>query len=216
VGIDDATLIKRTSGREKKLSDKAKNAAEQAKKTEQAKQAEAEARKRSGSRRKDEDDSKGIIIQTKYDGDRLQAHVRSGGQTVKLFTRRGVDVTEIYSNIAKRLQKWYTEDGACVLDGELIVIDSASGKPLAWSNEKWRHNHHDADSGEPDSVCVSELAREAAEDDRVVMLEYSEAALGEVWEDSGYDVSFVPLSNLRYFYTPRLARHDEPVATVAA
>ena len=193
VGIEDPALKRRKSARESTPSSKAKRAADQQKKDAD------DARKRSNSRRRDDDDKKGVIIQTKYDGDRLQAHVH--GAVIRLFTRRGVDVTDLYSDVATQLKKWYTQDGACVLDGELIVVNSKSGEPLPWSNEKWRHNHRAEATGETDSPLVSDLVSERAAD-CVVMLEYSDNVLAEVWEDGYYNpssagVSFVPLSNLR-------------------
>jgi hypothetical protein len=162
-----------------------------------------------------EEQKRGVIVQTKYDGDRLQAHFKAaaaaGGAapiTTTLFTRRGVDVTELYSSITQAVTQgeW---GGTCVLDGELIVIetdgdDNDISRPLPWSNEKWRHNHRNA-AGEIDSQTVEQLAlayHDRNDDEAIVMLEYEDTALAQVWEDaysysSSADVSFVPLSSLR-------------------
>jgi hypothetical protein len=149
----------------------------------------------------DDEETKGVIVQTKYDGDRLQAHVVAAGGGTLLFTRRGVSVTSVYSSIAEALESGWRSAAPCVLDGELIVVDVAGGRPLAWSNEKWRHNHRNA-AGEANSESVADiiLAEEAADDDdAVVMLEYPDAALSRVWEDAAdiSDVSFVPRAQLR-------------------
>ena len=79
----------------------------------------------------------GVIAQTKLDGDRLQAHVR-GNEDVKLFTRNGYDVTELYSDVANDLRALHIA-APCIFDGELVAVDGG-GSPLPWDNAKWRFN----------------------------------------------------------------------------
>ena len=78
----------------------------------------------------------GVLVQTKLDGDRLQAHLVSETQ-VRLFTRNGYDVTELYSDVAEALRG--KDLSPCILDGELVAVDAA-GVPLPWDNAKWRFN----------------------------------------------------------------------------
>jgi hypothetical protein len=141
-----------------------------------------------------DEDKKGIIVQTKYDGDRLQAHV-TDAHNIKLFTRRGFDVTEMYSNIANALSIVYGGDAPCVLDGELIVVDKSDfNRPLPWSNEKWRHNHRDA-AGIADSPRILDIV--TGQDD-VIYVEHGEATLSRNWDESDHNdcISFIPYSSI--------------------
>ena len=76
-----------------------------------------------------------VLVQTKYDGDRLQAHIDKG--KVLLFTKNGYNMTEHYSDVAKELA--IATSKRCILDGELIVVD-ASGNPMPWQDGKWKYN----------------------------------------------------------------------------
>jgi bifunctional non-homologous end joining protein LigD len=64
-------------------------------------------------------DDKGWIFETKWDGFRLvtQKH----GNTVRLWSRNGIDVTKRYQVLLPALQK---VEGSCVLDGELCALDA--------------------------------------------------------------------------------------------
>ena len=146
-----------------------------------------------------DEDVKGIIVQTKYDGDRLQAHVVDG-DNIKLFTRRGFDVTDLYSDIARALSGGWAGEAPCVLDGELIVVDKTDiNKPLPWSNEKWRHNHRNAE-GIADSPFIHEIPAvvPAVLDDDVICVEYSEATLSRNWDETEHNdaITFINRSSL--------------------
>lgn len=147
-------------------------------------------------------DAGGVIVQTKYDGDRLQAHMAADGTTT-LFTRRGVDVSRLYSDIAHALEgsSWWRRNACpCVLDGELIVVDSRTSVPLAWDNEKWRHNHRNAE-GERDSPYLRDLGADVPHS-AVVMLEYEDTELSLDGEEDDADdgiISFATLGALRYY-----------------
>jgi hypothetical protein len=142
------------------------------------------------------EDRKGIIVQTKYDGDRIQAHVAArGARGVKLFTRRGFDVTEMYSDIADALMIEYEGVVPCVLDGELIVVDKSDyTKPLPWSNEKWRHNHRNAE-GVADSPLVLDI--DNADQGAVICVEHDESTLSRNWDESEHSdcISFIPYAS---------------------
>ena len=95
-----------------------------------------------------------IMVQTKYDGDRMQAHIqktkvksKKKGDVetykieVNLFSKMGHDTSLIYSDITKALKTAFEKNlslAPCVLDGEIIVMDTALGTPMPWSSEKWR------------------------------------------------------------------------------
>jgi bifunctional non-homologous end joining protein LigD len=63
-------------------------------------------------------DDKGWVFEIKWDGFRLIAEKR--GDTVKLWSRNGIDVTKRYQVLLPALQKI---KGSCVLDGELCALD---------------------------------------------------------------------------------------------
>jgi ATP dependent DNA ligase domain/DNA ligase N terminus len=85
-----------------------------------------------------------VLVQEKYDGDRLLAHVMDDG-TVLLFTRNGKAVENVYTDVrvalenAFRMQKSQHIPKSCILDGELIVVDKA-GKPANWVSAKWKYD----------------------------------------------------------------------------
>ena len=78
-----------------------------------------------------------LIAQLKLDGDRLQAHVLDA-DTVRLFTRNGYDVSDVYSDVCNELREARLKS-PCIFDGELIVVNAA-GLPLPWESAKWRFN----------------------------------------------------------------------------
>ena len=64
-------------------------------------------------------DSKDWVYETKWDGFRLVAEVRR--DSVRLFSRNGIEVTARYPSIAQALR---TIPGPCVIDGELVALDA--------------------------------------------------------------------------------------------
>ena len=95
-----------------------------------------------------------ILVQTKFDGDRMQAHIqktiikskkKEDADTfeieVNLFSKMGHNTSLIYSDITNALKRAFERNpfyAPCVLDGEIIVMDTALKKPMPWSSEKWR------------------------------------------------------------------------------
>ena len=59
------------------------------------------------------------MYETKWDGFRLVAEVRR--DSVRLFSRNGVEVTARYPSIAQALR---TITEHCVIDGELVALDA--------------------------------------------------------------------------------------------
>ena len=85
--------------------------------------------------------AKGVMVQRKMDGDRMQAHIMKdpqGKPLVRLFTKRGRPVHTLYSDVARELEE-AVQDQPCILDGEIIVVDK-DGEPMPWSSAKWRYD----------------------------------------------------------------------------
>jgi len=81
-----------------------------------------------------------LMVQQKLDGDRIQVHIKSAGE-VKLFTKWGKDVTELYSNVCDDLVSLnLVRHAPCILDGELLVVNRDTFEPIAWSSTKWAYN----------------------------------------------------------------------------
>jgi bifunctional non-homologous end joining protein LigD len=64
-------------------------------------------------------DDKNWVFETKWDGFRLIAEKR--GNTLKLWSRNGIDVTSRYAVLVPALQK---VEGSCVIDGEICALDA--------------------------------------------------------------------------------------------
>jgi bifunctional non-homologous end joining protein LigD len=64
-------------------------------------------------------DDKNWVFETKWDGFRLITEKR--GNTVKLWSRNGIDVTSRYGVLLPALQK---VEGSCVIDGEICALDT--------------------------------------------------------------------------------------------
>ena len=64
-------------------------------------------------------DSKDWVYETKWDGFRLVAEVRR--DSVRLFSRNGIEVTARHPSIAQALR---TITQPCVIDGELVALDA--------------------------------------------------------------------------------------------
>ena len=134
-----------------------------------------------------------IIVQLKYDGDRIQAHISKIGDNdlqVKLYTKWGKNVSEMYSNVRDELQGCLqlAQHAPCILDGELIVIDSSTENPLPWCSEKWKHNVY----GKP-TLQLSDFLAERSGDvttsssDPVISLVYDGYSGGEATVNNSSD-----------------------------
>ena len=95
----------------------------------------------------EEDEAKLLVVQEKWDGDRIQIHIHANSR-VELFTKWGKNVSELYSDVCEELSKIVTESentrraviAPCVLDGELVVVHKDTGEAFRWSSTKWRFN----------------------------------------------------------------------------
>lgn len=63
---------------------------------------------------------KEFFVETKYDGERLQVH--RDGDKIKVFSRNGVDYNHVYESIIPLLKE-KVSCNACILDGEIIVLE---------------------------------------------------------------------------------------------
>ncbi len=78
--------------------------------------------------------SSATIVETKYDGERIQCHIKDG-QT-RLFTRNAVDYTDLYGpKLAVYLAQAVTAKCA-ILDGEVVVWDKRNNKFSAFGGNK--------------------------------------------------------------------------------
>ena len=64
-------------------------------------------------------DDKAWVFETKWDGFRLITEKR--GDTVRLWSRNGIDVTQKYAMLLPALQRI---EGSCVIDGEICALDA--------------------------------------------------------------------------------------------
>ena len=69
----------------------------------------------------------GWLHEIKFDGYRVQAHVRGG--TARIFTRNGFDWTDRFPSIARAVAALPVEE--LVLDGEAVVLDERGMPDMA-------------------------------------------------------------------------------------
>ncbi|MBV9211629.1 MAG: ATP-dependent DNA ligase [Acidobacteria bacterium] len=74
---------------------------------------------------------KQIIFEVKYDGARLQIHLKRGGRNleVKLYSRRLNDDTQAMPDVVEALSKAW-KSGDAIIEGEAVAYDPALGKRL--------------------------------------------------------------------------------------
>ena len=143
--------------------------------------------------------SNGLIVQRKYDGDRLQVHLglsQEGKAKVQLFSKSGKSVHHLYSDIATEfVNKISLHNNSaelpCILDGEIIVVDS-NKKPLPWSSSKWRY-----DSGNGGQSLDSMESRGVSVKSTIISL-VDETRYGETHVDGeDSDITLAPLVNFK-------------------
>jgi DNA ligase-1 len=74
---------------------------------------------------------KPAIIEYKYDGFRVQVHKK--GDNVELFTRRLEKVTNQFPDVVENIKK-YVKAKSCILDSEVLGIETKTGKMLPFQN----------------------------------------------------------------------------------
>lgn len=66
---------------------------------------------------------KEYFVETKYDGERLQVHI--DGDKIKVFSRNGVEYNHVYDSMLD-IFKSNIDCDACILDGEIIVLEKCT------------------------------------------------------------------------------------------
>jgi DNA ligase-1 len=93
------------------------------------------------------------LVEPKYDGFRLQVHVKKASQTsqrantndlVKIFTRGLEDMTLVYPDIARAVVKELQAESA-IIEGEALGYDPATGKFLPFQETTQRKRKHDVE-----------------------------------------------------------------------
>lgn len=146
--------------------------------------------------------SQGMIVQRKYDGDRLQAHIAmaNGRPKVQLFSKKGKPVHHLYTDVATEIEAKFLANTSlvnkalpCILDGEIIVVDS-DRQPLPWSSTKWRY-----DSGKGGMSIEEAALQQGSNKAPVVVSVITEGKYGENLEDGENNtlLSLMPLSTLK-------------------
>lgn len=74
------------------------------------------------------------MIETKYDGERVQIHMDE--TSVKMFSRNCHDVTDIYEPAISQYIRDAVNAKAIILDGEMVVVDKASHTPASFGKNK--------------------------------------------------------------------------------
>ncbi len=79
-----------------------------------------------------------VTIETKYDGERVQAH--KNGNSVVLYSRRLENITLQFPELVLAISKLKARD--CIIEGEIIALDSR-GKILPFQTIMQRRRKHD-------------------------------------------------------------------------
>jgi len=74
------------------------------------------------------------IVETKFDGERIQCHYKDGD--IKLFTRNGVDYTDLYGPKLSKFLANSIKAKCAILDGEIVVWDKIAQKFCSFGENK--------------------------------------------------------------------------------
>jgi len=81
-----------------------------------------------------------VSVEDKYDGERIQAHIKKNGE-ILLFSRRQENITHQYPDIIDGLKKSFSAEEA-IVEGEAAAYDEANGKLLAFQVLMSRRRKH--------------------------------------------------------------------------
>lgn len=81
-----------------------------------------------------------VSVEDKYDGERIQAHIRKTGKTV-LFSRRQENITHQYPDIIKGLRKSFKGKEA-IVEGEVVAYDEKKDELLPFQILMSRRRKH--------------------------------------------------------------------------
>ena len=141
----------------------------------------------------------GMIVQRKYDGDRMQAHLGLSPQIetpkIQLFSKSGKPVQHLYTDVYNEMMRKLSENGVnsdlpCILDGEIIVVD-AEQNPLPWSSMKWRY-----DSGQATPLTTTPLISGNAKP-TIVSVVSEEKYCENTTDGETSELTLAPLMNLK-------------------
>ena len=75
-----------------------------------------------------------FFVETKYDGERLQAHFDEN--FARFYSRNNHDVSEVYGRHLEPLLRSCVSAKAAVLDGEVVVVDRVTGRCVEFGKNK--------------------------------------------------------------------------------
>lgn len=78
--------------------------------------------------------NKELIIETKYDGERIQCHFNE--EQISFFTRNSNNYTHIYGPKMSQIVRDHVRARAAILDGEMIVVDTATRMSIPFGMNK--------------------------------------------------------------------------------
>ncbi|MEK7658193.1 MAG: ATP-dependent DNA ligase [Patescibacteria group bacterium] len=81
-----------------------------------------------------------VSVEDKYDGERIQAHIKKNGET-SLFSRRQEKITHQYPDIISGLKKYFRGKEA-IIEGEVVAYDEKNDKLLPFQILMSRRRKH--------------------------------------------------------------------------
>ena len=82
-----------------------------------------------------------VLVEDKYDGERIQAHIKKNGEIV-LFSRRQENITHQYPDVISGLKKSFKGKEA-IVEGEVVPFNEKSGKQVPFQILMSRRRKHD-------------------------------------------------------------------------
>ncbi|EGR30594.1 hypothetical protein IMG5_128250, partial [Ichthyophthirius multifiliis] len=80
-------------------------------------------------------EGKDFLIETKYDGERIQCHVTEN--EIRFFTRNSHNYTNIYHKMCVIVRHGISQEiNECILDGEMVVLEKESGQSVQFGMNK--------------------------------------------------------------------------------
>lgn len=77
---------------------------------------------------------KEFVIETKYDGERIQCHFTP--DQIRFFTRNSNDYTHIYKEKMADIIRQCVSAHSAILDGEIVVVDKHTGESVRFGMNK--------------------------------------------------------------------------------
>ena len=77
-----------------------------------------------------------VLIETKWDGERIQCHYIQENNMIKFYTRKGVDYSSLYGKKFNDIIKNNVKAKGVILDGEMVVYDKKNEKFSPFGDNK--------------------------------------------------------------------------------